>query len=45
MPTRNHSAVWLDNLNRWQINVQKYGERKTFSCSIPGRTGKAEVAL
>lgn len=43
MPTRNHSAVWLEKQNRWQIKVQKDGERKTFTSAIPGRAGKAEA--
>lgn len=43
MPTRTNSAVWLEKQNRWQIKVQKDGERKTFTCSIPGRAGKAEA--
>lgn len=41
--TRNNSAVWMEKYNRWQINVQKNGKRKSFSCAIPGRAGKAEA--
>ena len=33
-------AVWLEKYNRWQIKVQKDGERRTFTCSTPGRTGQ-----
>lgn len=41
--TRNNSAVWLENQNRWQIKIQKDGVRKTFTSSLPGRAGKAEA--
>lgn len=34
---------WLEQYGRWQVNVQKDGRRKTFSSSIAGRKGKAEV--
>ena len=37
---RTNVAVWLPKYNRWQINVQKDGVRKTFSCATPGRTGQ-----
>lgn len=42
MGKRTNTAVWLENYCRWQINVQKNGKRKTFSCSIPGRNGQRE---
>ena len=42
MPTRTNQAVWLEKYNRWQIKVQVEGERATFTCSTPGRAGKAE---
>lgn len=41
--TRNHSAVWREKLNRWQVNVQKNGKRMSFYSSTPGRAGKAEA--
>lgn len=40
---RNHSAVWLEEYHRWQVNVQRDGVRKSFVCSTPGRAGKAEA--
>ena len=40
---RNNSAVWLENQNRWQVNVQRDGVRKTFTSAIPGRAGKADA--
>lgn len=40
---RTHSAVWIEKYNRWQVNVQKDGVRKTFTSSLPGRAGKAEA--
>ena len=42
MGKRVNSAVWLEKYGRWQINVQKDGQRKTFSCSTPGRAGQRE---
>lgn len=39
---RTNTAKWVDGTNRWQINVQKDGIRKTFVCSTPGRTGQRE---
>lgn len=35
-------AKWLEKQKRWQIKVQKNGERRTFTCSKPGRTGQRE---
>lgn len=40
--TRTNTAKWLPAYNRWQINVQKDGIRKTFSSSKPGRSGQIE---
>ena len=40
--TRTNTAVWLEKYQRWQIKVQKDGERKTFTCSTPGRKGQIE---
>ena len=42
MGKRTNTAVWMQNYNRWQINVQKDGIRKTFYCSVPGRNGQRE---
>jgi len=42
MKKRVNTAAWLENQNRWQIKVQKNGERKTFTSSTPGRTGQRE---
>ena len=41
MTTRTHSAKWMGT--RWQINVQKDGQRKSFYSSKPGRTGQREA--
>lgn len=41
MPERKNEATWIESRNRWQINVQMNGVRKTFTSSIPGRKGKA----
>lgn len=41
--TRTNTAVWLENQKRWQINVQKDGIRRTFTCSKPGRAGQREA--
>ena len=40
MTKRTNTAVWMEKYHRWQINVQKDGKRKTFSCSTPGRAGQ-----
>lgn len=42
MSKRINTAKWLPKYNRWQINVQKGGERRTFYCSTPGRKGQIE---
>lgn len=39
---RTNTAKWLPKYNRWQIKVQKDGERRTFTSSTPGRTGQRE---
>ncbi|MFZ2537894.1 MAG: site-specific integrase [Oscillospiraceae bacterium] len=39
---RTTTAVWMDKHKRWQINVQKDCDRKSFYCSTPGRDGKRE---
>ena len=40
---RTNTAQWIESRNRWQINVQKDGIRKTFTSSTPGRTGQREA--
>ena len=41
--TRRAEAVWIDSRNRWQINVQRDGKRKTFTSTLPGRKGKHDA--
>jgi integrase len=42
MPTtdRTNRAEWMDKYNRWQINVQVDGERKSFYSSDPSPRGQ-----
>ena len=40
MATRKNEASWIESRERWQINVQSDGERRTFSSSIAGKKGK-----
>ena len=40
MKTRRSEAIWIESRQRWQINVQRDGQRKTFTDSTPGRQGK-----
>ena len=40
MNTRKNEARWIEDRERWQINVQKNGERKTFTSATPGKKGK-----
>lgn len=35
---RTNTAVWMEKQKRWQIKVQKDGERRTFYSFKPGRT-------
>ena len=37
---RTNEAKWIESRQRWQINVQDDGERKTFISSTPGQKGK-----
>lgn len=37
---RTNEAKWIDSRQRWQINVQKDGKRRTFTDSTPGTKGK-----
>lgn len=41
--TRRSEAVWIEARERWQINVQRDGKRRTFASSLPGRKGKHEA--
>lgn len=40
---RTNTAQWIESANRWQINVQRDGVRKTFTSNKPGRTGQREA--
>ena len=40
---RINTAVWYEKYGRWQIKVQKDGQRRTFTSSKPGRTGQREA--
>lgn len=41
--TRTNTAIWLPKYERWQINVQRDGIRRTFTSSRPGRAGQREA--
>lgn len=43
MLERTNTAKWVESRQRWQINVQKNGVRKTFTSARPGRTGQREA--
>ena len=43
MGRRTNTAQWLPNQKRWQIKVQKDGQRRTFTSANPGRTGQREA--
>lgn len=43
MPERKNEARWVESRQRWQINVQEDGKRKTFTSSLTGRRGKADA--
>ena len=43
MGKRTNTARWIESAHRWQVNVQKGGIRKTFTSSLPGRTGQREA--
>ena len=38
---RKNEAVWIESRQRWQIKVQRDGQRPTFTSDIPGKKGKA----
>jgi len=43
MAMRKNQARWIESRQRWQINVQKDGERRTFTSSKAGTKGKIEA--
>lgn len=43
MEKRTNTAVWSDKYQRWQINVQRDGRRRSFYSSTPGRKGQREA--
>ncbi len=43
MGKRTNTAAWVESQNRWRINVQKDGERKSFYSSVSGRNGQREA--
>lgn len=43
MGKRTNTAKWIDSRQRWQINVQQHGQRRTFTSSTPGRAGQREA--
>ena len=43
MAKRNTEAAWVESAQRWQINVQCNGKRKTFVSSKAGKKGKLEA--
>lgn len=43
MSERKNEAAWIEKSQRWQIKVQKDGERKAFYSTKPGKKGKIEA--
>lgn len=43
MPNRKNQAKWISSRNRWQINVQMAGIRRTFTSAKVGDKGKIEA--
>ena len=43
MPERKNEAIWIESRQRWQINVQSEGERRTFISAVRGKKGKIEA--
>lgn len=41
--TRTNNATWIESQQRWQIQVQRDGVRRTFYSSIRGAQGKREA--
>ncbi len=40
---RINEATWIESRQRWQIKIQRDGQRKTFTSSTPGKKGKIEA--
>lgn len=40
--TRTNNAVWMEKQQRWQIQIQMNGQRRTFYSSTPGASGRRE---
>lgn len=40
---RRSEAIWVESRERWQVNVQRDGQRKTFTSTRTGRKGKHEA--
>ena len=43
MAERKNEAAWMEKQERWQVKVQKDGERKAFYSTTPGKKGKIEA--
>lgn len=43
MAQRKNEARWIEGRQRWQINVQVDGKRRTFTSYVQGKRGKAEA--
>ena len=43
MSERKNEAKWVENRQRWQINVQSDGVRRTFTDPTPGKKGKVKT--
>ena len=39
----NTATIWMESSQRWRINVQKDGVRRSFYSSKPGRNGQREA--
>lgn len=39
---RTNTAKWIETQQRWQIKVQRDGQRRAFCSSTPGRAGQRE---
>ena len=40
---RTNTAKWIETQQRWQIKVQRDGQRRAFCSSTPGRAGQREA--
>ena len=43
MGARVNTAIWMESSQRWRIDVQKDGVRRSFYSSKPGRNGQREA--